>query len=300
MVYQNLGVRNMKYLFFALRPRQWIKNLFIFLPLIFGKKLFHFPTNLKVVFAFSVFSIAASAVYLINDIIDVEKDRLHPTKQLRPIASGKVSIKQAQIVALILSILSIAFSFLLDLYFGLVVLAYLVFNLIYSKFLKEAVIVDIFCIGGFFLLRIIAGSAVAGVEMSHWIIIITVLLALFLGFSKRRQELKLLERKVTSHRQVLTRYNTYFIDQMVTVITSSIVVVYMLYTVDARTVKEFGTKHLIYSIPFVYYGVFRYLYLIHKLHKDGDPTRILLSDRKMQLNLALWIIVCIFVIYFGL
>lgn len=290
----------MKYLFFALRPKQWIKNLFIFLPLIFGKKLFDFPNNFKIIAAFFLFSLTSGVVYLINDIIDLEKDRLHPTKKLRPIASGKVSISQALITACILGILSIIFSFMLDIYFGWVVVAYLIFNLIYSKILKDAVIIDVFCIGAFFLLRIIAGGVVAGVEMSHWIIFLTVLLALFLGFNKRRQELRLLERKAATHRHVLLKYNTYFIDQMIAVITSSIVVVYMLYTVDARTVGEFGTKHLIYSIPFVYYGIFRYLYLIHKLGKSGDPMRILLSDGKMQFNLALWIIVCIAVIYFGL
>lgn len=288
----------MKYLFFSLRPKQWIKNLFIFLPLIFGKKLFVFPVNLYSVIAFLLFSIMAGVVYLINDILDLEKDRLHPIKRLRPIASGKVSKAQAQNAAFILGILSVVFSFMLNIYFGWVVIVYFIFNLIYTKILKEVVIIDVFCIGGFFLLRIIAGSAVTEVELSHWIIIMTVLLALFLGFNKRRQELKLLKTKLVSHRQVLTRYNVYFIDRMVTVITASIVVVYMLYTIDARTVNEFGTKNLMYTIPFVYYGVFRYLYLIQKLYKDGDPTRILLSDGKIQLNLALWIIACILVIYF--
>lgn len=149
-------------------------------------------------------------------------------------------------------------------------------------------------------MRIIAGAAVARVVISYWIIFMTALVALFLGFNKRRQELRFLKKKATAHRRVLTKYSFLFIDQMVPIITSSIVVVYMLYTVDARTVKEFGTNHLIYSIPFVYYGIFRYLYLIHKRHKGIDPTRILLSDGKMQLNFALWIIICIAVIYFGL
>ncbi len=290
----------MKYLFCDIRPKHWIKNLFIFLPLIFGKKLFVFPVNVKEVIGFFLFSLAASVAYLINDIIDIEKDKLHPIKRLRPIASGKISIRQAQIAACMLGILSIMLSFALDIYFGWVVIAYLVFNFIYTKTLKEAVIVDVFCIGGFFLLRIIAGAAIARVEMSHWIIFMTALLALFLGFNKRRQELRFLKKKAISHRRVLTKYSLLFIDQMVPIITSSIVVVYMLYTVDARTVKEFGTNHLIYSIPFVYYGIFRYLYLVHKRNKGIDPTRILLSDGKMQLNLVLWITICIAVIYFRL
>ncbi|NQT90319.1 MAG: decaprenyl-phosphate phosphoribosyltransferase [Candidatus Omnitrophica bacterium] len=290
----------MKYIIFALRPKQWIKNLFIFLPLIFGRMLFAFPNNLKTLAAFCLFSLGASAAYLLNDIIDVKKDRLHPTKRLRPIASGKVSVRDASIAALVLAALSITLSFMLDFYFGCIVVIYLIFNIIYSKVLKEIVIIDVFCIGAFFLLRIIAGAVVAGVEISHWIVIMTVLLALFLGFNKRRQELRLLESRAARFRNVLTRYNTYFIDQMIAVITSSIVVAYMLYTVDARTVAEFDTRGLMFSIPFVYYGIFRYLYLIHKIRRDGDPTRILLSDRPMQLNIALWIGVCIATIYFGL
>jgi len=162
------------------------------------------------------------------------------------------------------------------------------------------VIVDVFCIGGFFLLRIIAGTAMARVDFSYWMIFMATLLALFLGFNKRRQELRLFEQKAISSHPALSKYSTYFIDQMIAVITSSIVVVYMLYTVDARTVKEFGNRHLIYSIPFVYYGIFRYLYLVHKYGEGDDPTMVLFSDNKMQLNLALWAIICVSVIYFGL
>ncbi|UCC96063.1 MAG: UbiA prenyltransferase family protein, partial [Candidatus Omnitrophota bacterium] len=232
---------NLKYLFFSLRPKQWVKNFFIFLPLIFGKKLFTTPTNLKSVGAFFLFSITAGVVYLINDILDIEKDRLHPTKRLRPFASGKLNKKQALVTICILGIGSLVFSLMLDMYFFWVVVAYLIFNFIYSKFLKELVIIDVFCIGGFFLLRVVAGTAIAKVEFSYWMIFMTVFLALFLGFNKRRQELKSFEREASLYRSVLTKYNAYFIDQMIAVITSSIVVVYMLYTVDKRTVSYFGT-----------------------------------------------------------
>ncbi|MFC1599196.1 decaprenyl-phosphate phosphoribosyltransferase [Candidatus Omnitrophota bacterium] len=290
----------MKYLLLSLRPKQWVKNLFIFLPLIFGQKLFSFPSNVESIIAFFLFSLTAGVVYLINDIIDIEKDRLHPTKKLRPIASGKVSISQANAAACILGLLSFLCSYLLNNTFGLVVVSYFAFNLLYTKVLKDHVIIDVFCIGGFFLLRIVAGSVISGVEMSHWIIFMTVLLALFLGFNKRRQELQALGDKAVSHRSVLSKYSPYFIDQMIAVITSSIVVVYILYTVDARTVSVFGTKHLIYTIPFVYYGIFRYLYLILKHNVEGDPTQILLSDGKMKLNLLLWVMVCISVIYLGI
>jgi 4-hydroxybenzoate polyprenyltransferase len=290
----------MKYLFFALRPKQWVKNLFIFLPLIFGKLLFVFPANLEAIIAFFLFSIIASVGYLLNDIIDAEKDRLHPIKSQRPIASKKISIRQAYCIAFILSAISFPFSFLLDVRFGYLVIIYFVFNLIYAKVLKNVVIIDVFCLGAFFLLRIIAGAIVTNLTLSHWILFMTGLLALFLGFIKRRQELEMLDEKKAPHRDVLERYSTYFIDQMIAVITSSIVVVYILYTVDSNTVAFIGTKHLIYSIPFVYYGIFRHLYLIYKCNEDGDPTNILFIDHKMQINLALWAIVCIGVIYFRL
>jgi 4-hydroxybenzoate polyprenyltransferase len=251
----------------------------------------------KTLAAFFLFSLAAGVIYLINDIIDIKKDRLHPTKRLRPIASGKLGVREAWTAAFGIGIASFLLSFVLDVYFGIVVLAYFIFNLVYSKVLKEIVIVDVFCIGGFFLLRIIAGGCIADVAISQWIIFMTILLALFLGFNKRRQELALCKRRAYSCRHVLLKYDIYFIDQMISVITSSIVVVYMLYATDVNTVMKFGSNHLIYSIPFVYYGIFRYLFLIHKVHKDGDPTRILLSDRNLRINVFLWIAVCIAVIY---
>jgi 4-hydroxybenzoate polyprenyltransferase len=291
--------KELKYLFSALRPDHWIKNLFIFLPMIFGKKLFTFPVNLKTLNAFFVFSITASAGYLINDAIDFEKDKLHPTKCLRPIASGKISIRKALIISCILGILSFAFSFILNIYLGYIIIAYLLFSFIYTRILKEIVIIDVFCIGIFFSLRILAGSIIAEVNLSHWIIVMTILLSLFLGFNKRRQELKLVDKGLNLHRRVLDKYSIYFIDQMIIVITSSIVVSYMLYTVDVRTLHEFGTNHLLYSIPFVYYGIFRYLFLIHKQNKGDNPTHILVFDIPMQINLALWLVVCIGVIYFG-
>lgn len=290
---------NMKYTFFSLRPEQWIKNLFIFLPLIFGKKLFVFPVILKALAAFSLFSLTAGVVYLINDIMDYERDKIHPLKHLRPIASGKISIRWAGVAAFILGILSIVLSFILDISFGWVIVAYLIFNYIYSKILKEVVIIDVLCISGFFLLRLMAGSFVAKVQLSHWIIFMILLLALFLGFNKRRQELVITLKESSLARPVLKRYNLYFIDLMNQVVTSSLIICYMLYTVDYQTVERFGTTNLIYSIPFVYYGIFRYLYLIHKIKFDGDPVSILLHDKMMKIDLFLWILICIVVIYFG-
>ncbi|MBU2103120.1 MAG: decaprenyl-phosphate phosphoribosyltransferase [Candidatus Omnitrophota bacterium] len=288
-----------KYLFLSMRPQQWIKNFFIFLPLVFGQKIFSFPANVKTLFTFFLFCMITGAAYLINDAIDVRRDRLHPTKRLRPIAAGHVRIPIAIGAAVFLACVSVAAAFALNIYIGGVVLAYFGFNLLYSKILKDFVIIDVFCLGGFFLLRIIAGTFASDVVFSYWMIFMTVLLALFLGFTKRRQEIRLLDRKVSSqHRYVLSKYNTYFIDQMIAVITPSITIAYMLYTVDARTVNSFGTHYLFVSVPFVYYGIFRYLYLIHKIGKSGDPTRILLHDIMLQLDIFLWLCVCTVVIYF--
>ncbi len=286
-----------KYIFVALRTKHWLKNFIIFLPLIFGRQLFVFPANLKTIAAFFLFSLTASSVYLINDVIDIEKDKAHPSKRLRPIPSNKIGIDQAVMTASILAAISMTCSFLLNVHLGYLLLIYFGLNFLYMIIFKDLVILDVFCLGGFFLLRIIVGSTVAGVGLSHWIIIMTALLALFLGFNKRRQELRLLGEQASQHRHVFTKYNLHFIDQMTAIITSSIVIAYMLYTVDVRTVGQFGTRDLLYSIPFVYYGIFRYLYLIHKNEGEGDPTQILLSDRMLQLNIILWLIVCTAIIY---
>jgi 4-hydroxybenzoate polyprenyltransferase len=287
-------------LFYAMRPKHWIKNLFIFIPLIFGKKAFSCPENIYVSAGFAVFCLASSAAYLINDIIDLRKDRINPVKRLRPIAAGKISVALAISSGVALGFAAIASGFALKHDFGLIIALYLAFNVLYSYALKGAVIIDVFCLAGFFLLRIAAGTILSGVEFSYWMIFMTVLLALFLGFNKRRQEIRMLKSRASDHRDVLAEYGMYFIDQMISVVTSSIVVVYMLYTVDARTVTFFGTRHLYYTVPFVYYGVFRYLYLVHKRFSHGDPTTILFSDRMTQLNLVLWVIVCVGIIYFGL
>jgi len=282
----------------ALRPEQWIKNLFLFLPLVFGKQLFNFPTNLQSCIAFFLFSLTASAIYLLNDIFDIEKDKAHPVKKTRPLAAGHITTRQAFISALALGLFSLILAFILNPYFALVLVIYIILNVLYSIFLKNIVIIDVFCIATFFLLRIAAGGIIAQVEISQWIVLMTALLALFLGFNKRRQELSTVQTDSNESRTVLSHYNTYFIDQMIAVITSSIVVVYMLYTIDSNTIMRFETKQLIYTIPFVYYGIFRYLYQIHKIQSDGEPTTILLSDKTMQINLILWIAVCVFVIYF--
>ncbi len=288
----------MKYLMMAMRPKQWIKNLFVLLPVVFGKKVFSQPENIHALYACFCFVGASSAVYLLNDILDLASDRKHPVKKTRPIASGQLSVVAAGSCSAVLAGASLAFAYWMSPALGGVVLVYLALNVAYSIFLKHRVIVDVFCIAAFFLLRLTAGSLAAGVVLSHWILFMTFLLALFLGFGKRRQELGQVA-EASQQRKVLLQYEPYFIDQMMSVVTASIVIVYMLYTVDTQTVVHFGTKHLIYSIPFVYYGIFRYLYLIHKARIEGDPTTALFSDTRIQISLLGWIVTCVGVIYFG-
>lgn len=288
----------MKDLLTSLRPKQWIKNWFIFLPIIFGDNLFNYSKNFKILIAFILFCMISSVVYLINDLVDLPYDKKHPEKRKRAIASGKISIRAVFITIIIVSAISLPFSFFLDVNFGWITITYLILNLLYSTILKKLIIIDVLCLGGFFLLRIIAGTIIAKVEYSHWMIFMTVLLAIFLGFNKRRQEIKHYKESAATYREVLSKYNTYFLDQMISVTTSSIVITYMIYTIDIRTLNLIGNNHLAYSIPFVYYGIFRYLYLVHKENKDGDPTNILISDKTMLVNLFVWIIVCVSVIYF--
>jgi len=290
---------SLKYFVYSLRPQQWIKNMFVFLPALFGQVLLSVDILIAASLGFVVFCFASSAVYLVNDVLDYDRDQLHPSKKLRPIAAGHIKRNHALGIAIILAFASCLGGASINLVFGGTIFLYISFNFVYSFFLKSIVIIDVFCIGLFFMLRLMAGSILAGVALSHWIIIMTVLLALFLGFNKRRQELKWLKIKAGHHRSVLKKYNQYFIDQMISVVTSSIMVTYMLYTVDITTIENIGSRKLICTIPFVYYGIFRYLYLIHIRNIDGDPTRVVIKDRLTLLNLLLWFIVSGMVIYLG-
>jgi 4-hydroxybenzoate polyprenyltransferase len=241
-----------------------------------------------------LFCLASSGVYLINDIIDLESDRKHPQNKSRPLASGKITPLQACTAALVLFICALVPAFFFNFYVGLVMAAYLVLNGVYMVWLKNIVIVDVFCIGAFFYLRVLAGALTAGTVLSHWIILASTLLALFLGFNKRRFDLGV----SIDNRPVYAKYSQYFIDRMVSIVSSSIVIAYALYTMDAQTIARFGTTHLFYTIPFFYYGLFRYMYLLDRGDVGGDPTRIVLKDHIMQLNIVLWLASCVAVIYY--
>ena len=280
----------------SLRPSHWAKNLFIFLPLVFGGQLGHAEADRRVVWGFWIFSLLSSSAYLLNDVVDRAADRRHPKKRFRPIAAGRLDVRVAVVSACGLTAAALGLAFPLDPAFGWTAVAYLALNLAYSLGVKHWVILDVACLGGFFVMRIVAGAVLARVVPSHWIILLTFLLALFLGFTKRRQEIAWLKGE-RSRTGVLAEYDPYFIDQVSSVLTASIAIVYLLYTVDRDTVERVGSVHLLLSAPCVYYGVFRYLYVIHRIKVARDPTSIFWLDRPLQIDLALWIAVCVAVIY---
>lgn len=285
------------YLFQSMRPQQWIKNLLIFAALIFSKNLTNIDYLLKTIYAFFIFCFLSGSVYLINDILDFNKDKEHSEKSKRPIVSGKLSKSTALVFSLLISLISLLLSFLLNINFGYIALIYLVLNLIYSYSLKKIVIIDVMVLAGFYVIRAIAGAEVIKVEISSWLIICTLLLALFLALGKRRHELIFLAEKAINHRTILKEYSTQYIDQMVSVVTASTVLVYILYTVSDEVLIKFGTNKLIYTVPFVLYGIFRYLYLIHQKEASGSPSRALITDKPILINIALWLLTVILIIY---
>ncbi len=280
-----------------MRPQQWIKNFFLFAALVFSGHLFHTPDILLTVAGFFFFSIAASSVYLLNDVIDLERDKLHPTKSLRPLPAGKLSPRTALAASGLLAALGLAGAFSLRTEFGGILTCYVVLNVLYSLRLKDVVILDVMTIAAGFVLRVLAGAVLISVPTSEWLIICTVLLSLFLGFSKRRHEITVLEVQANTHRTVLQHYSPYFLDQMIGIVTASTVMSYALYTISEETVRKFNTHDLIYTVPFVLYGIFRYLYLIHKRDEGGSPTRIAMTDWPLIINIMAWIGATSFIIY---
>jgi 4-hydroxybenzoate polyprenyltransferase len=285
------------YILSSMRVSQWIKNLFIFAALIFSANLFNTTDLLLTVEGFFAFSLSASAVYLFNDIFDRSNDQLHPIKSKRPLPSGKLSVTPAAIAAFALAGIGLVWAFALSLWFGVTVAVYILINLWYTTKLKSVVILDVMTISAGFVLRVIGGALLINVPTSEWLIICTILLSLFLGFSKRRHEISLLENQATTHRSVLQHYSLYFLDQMIGIVTASTVMSYALYTISEETVRKFGTSHLIYTVPFVLYGIFRYLYLIHKKEEGGNPTKLALTDKPLLLNIILWFIVVTIIVY---
>jgi 4-hydroxybenzoate polyprenyltransferase len=284
-------------LFESLRPRQWIKNTFVFAPIVFSHNLIYAEKLLAVAGSFMVFCLLSSSIYIFNDIIDLEYDRLHPTKSKRPIASGRLSIRPAVGALAFLVPVAIAAAFLLGLPMLIVALVYLSIQALYCLKLKQVIIIDVLIIAFGFLLRIVAGAYVIDVSISSWLFICTFLLALFLALNKRRAEIVSLKAASRSYREVLGQYSPYLIDQMITIVTAATLVAYSLYTVSEETVNRFGTKDLIFTVPFVLYGLFRYLYLVQKKKMGQDPEGIVMSDRPLIVTIAAWMAISCLIIY---
>jgi 4-hydroxybenzoate polyprenyltransferase len=281
----------------SLRPSQWTKNLIIFLPLMFAQRLLDVQAVLYAMGAFVIFCGLSGVVYLINDVADREADRRHPIKQHRPIASGALTVPAAIGWAALISAVSLGAAFSLRPLFGVVATSYVVLLAIYSGLLKHVVILDVLTIAIGFVLRADAGAVALDVPISHWLYVLTILLALFLALSKRRHELVLLADGATSHRRILEEYSPYLLDQMIAVVSASTIVAYAFYTMSPETVQKFGTDRLMLTLPFPLYGIFRYLYLVHQKDGGGSPTDMLLNDRPLLLCVGLWAAAVAFIIY---
>ncbi len=283
-------------LWHTMRPKQWTKNGFIFIPLIFDEKLFQLRPFALTLAGFALLCVISSVVYIINDLADIEKDRQHPTKRHRPIPSGQLPARAAQITAAMLSIIGLALSFALNLWFGLIVAGYLALQVAYSLRLKNVIILDVMSIAAGFVLRVAAGVPLVDVErFSPWLYVFTTLLALFMALGKRRQEIVLLQGNAGNHRAILCEYSLPYLDELINVVVSAAIVVYSLYTFTAVNLPPNHTMML--TVPFVLYGMFRYLYLIHIRGEGGAPDELVLRDRPLLTTVMLCGITAALVLY---
>ena len=280
----------------SLRPRQWVKNLFVFAGVIFSQQLLT-PRIWPALAAFAIFCGLSGAIYLFNDVADRDKDRLHESKRLRPVASGALPLGAAVGFGVLLLAGCLAAAFRLSPAFGLVALAYGALLTAYSVWLKHLVILDVLTVAAGFVLRAVAGAVAVDVEISGWLLICTILIALFLALGKRRHEYRSLTGDAAAHRPILAEYSEGFLDQMISVVTASTVITYALYTMSPETVAKFHTRLLPLTLPFVLYGIFRYLYLLYRRDLGGNPSDLLVTDRGLLLDALLWMLVTLAIIY---
>jgi 4-hydroxybenzoate polyprenyltransferase len=283
--------------FLSLRPAQWSKNLLVFAGLLFGRRLFDPAAVLDAGSAFAVFCVLSGVVYLVNDISDRDSDRRHPHKAQRPIASGALPVPTAVGVALTLGAAGLAAAYVIGPAFAVVAAGYLVLQVLYSLLLKHIVIIDVLTIAIGFVLRAVGGAVAVQVEISHWLLVCTILLALFIALAKRRHEIVLLSSGAASHRPILGEYSPYLLDQMIGVVTASTLISYIFYTISPETQAKFGTAWLGLTIPFPLYGIFRYLYLVHQREGGGSPADLLLTDWPLLTCVALWALTVALIIY---
>jgi len=280
----------------TMRPKQWTKNVVVFAPLVFDEKLFQPALLGRTALAFALFCLISSTVYIINDLVDIDKDRQHPKKRLRPLAAGVLSPRVAMAAAGVFILVSFPLALWLDRDFALILLSYLLLNIAYSFYLKHLVIIDVLVIATGFVLRVAGGVAVVGVErFSPWLYLVVTLGALFLGFGKRRHELLLLDEGADAHRAILAEYTIPFLDQLIGLVTSTMVIAYSLYTFSAPNLPD--NHAMMLTIPFVLYGLFRYLYLIHVKKEGGAPDELLLSDKPLLATGVLWVLAVVIVLY---
>jgi 4-hydroxybenzoate polyprenyltransferase len=285
----------------SMRPEQWTKNVVVFAALIFGRRLFDPAAVGLSLTAFLIFCALSSVVYLLNDVSDREADRQHPLKARRPIASGELDVSTGLMAAGVIGLAAMAAALWVRLEFALIAAIYVAMFAAYSRWLKHIVILDVLTIAMGFVLRAAAGAVVISVPISHWLLVCTILLALFLGLGKRRHELTLLAGAATGHRRILEEYNPYLLDQMIGVVTASTLMAYIIYCTSPETMAKFSTDKLVLTTPFPIYGIFRYLYLVHQ-RGAGSPSEVLLTDRPLVICIALWGLAVIAIIYrpFGL
>ena len=281
----------------SLRPDQWTKNLIVFAGLIFGQRLLDAQAFGAALWAFAIFCGLSSAMYLVNDLVDRHEDRQHPTKRNRPIASGTLSTGGAVAGAMVLGGTSLVASFALSWNLGVVAVVFVGLLGAYSRFLKHLVILDVLAIAAGFVIRAVGGAVAVAVPISQWLLVCTVLLALFLGLSKRRHELILLGDMAAGHRCSLAQYSPQLLDQLISIVAAATLVSYAFYTVEPATVEKFGTDQLTWTLPFPIYGIFRYLYLVHREQGGGSPAEMLLRERPLLACVALWAAAIVLIIY---
>jgi 4-hydroxybenzoate polyprenyltransferase len=281
----------------SLRPAQWAKNLFVLAPRVFGGLLLDASAVARGGLALVAFCCASSAVYLVNDIRDREEDRRHPLKRLRPLAAGTLRVPTAVTAMIALAAAALGVALYLGPSFAWILAAYLILNLLYTLWFKHMVILDVMSISLGFVLRVEAGATAMHVEVSRWLFLCTIFLALFLAFSKRRHEITLLAGEASGQRPVLDHYSPAFLDQMINVVTASSVVSYALYAVAPETVEKYGTQDLVFTIPLVLYGIFRYLYLMYQRPGERNPTEAILRDAPFLINMLLWGLAVVWIVY---
>ncbi len=282
----------------TMRPRQWPKNIFIFGALVFDKQLFLVTPLLRTAAGFVLFCLISSAVYIFNDLADLEADREHPVKKNRPIASGQLSTGAAWAAGIVLVVVALGAGYLLSTGFCIVMAIYFLLNLAYSKWLKHILILDVLVLAACFVLRVGAGVALIHVErFSPWLYVCMTLLSLFMGFGKRRAELALLSGEAGAHRKVLAGYTIPLLDQYIMIVSGTTIVAYSFYTFSAPNVP--ANHSMMLTIPFVVFAIFRYMYLLEVKHAGGAPEEILLSDRPFQVSLFLWALMVLGVFYFS-